>query len=119
LICVETGAGLLLDIENLYLNSGNHGFDPHAFIDALPPGLVQEIHLAGGITVNEEFVERPLLADTHSHPVPDAALDLLDSVLENQAPATIILERDDRLNMVDELLDDLRRIRRRVAARAC
>ncbi len=79
----------------------------------------RRIHLAGGITVNEESVERPFLADTHSHPVPDAALDLLDSVLENQAPATIILERDDRLNMVDELLDDLRRIRRRVAARAC
>ena len=36
LICRETGAGLLLDVENLYLNAHNHGFDPHAFLDALP-----------------------------------------------------------------------------------
>ena len=41
LICRETGAGLLLDIENLYLNASNHGFDPYAFLDALPAGLVQ------------------------------------------------------------------------------
>ena len=35
LICRETGAGLLLDIENLYLNATNHGFDPYAFLDGL------------------------------------------------------------------------------------
>jgi Protein of unknown function (DUF692) len=69
LICRETDAGLLLDLENLYLNSRNHGFDPHKFIDALPRGLVQEIHLAGGITVRENFLDRPFLADSHSHPV--------------------------------------------------
>ncbi len=54
LICRETGAGILLDIENLYLNAGNHGFDPHAFLDGLPPGLVREVHMAGGITVQED-----------------------------------------------------------------
>src|SRR5882757_4341048 len=65
LICRETGAGLLLDVENLYLNSRHHGFDPHAFIDALPDGLVQEIHMAGGVTVHRDFLARPLLADSH------------------------------------------------------
>ncbi len=54
LICAETGAGLLLDIENLYLNASNHGFDPHDFLDALPRGLVQEVHLAGGIAFDDE-----------------------------------------------------------------
>src|SRR6266700_900247 len=43
LICGETGAGLLLDIENLYLNAQNHHFDPHEFLDALPSGLVKEV----------------------------------------------------------------------------
>jgi uncharacterized protein (UPF0276 family) len=47
LICCETGAGLLLDVENLYLNAHNHGFDPHEFLDALPAGLVKEVHVAG------------------------------------------------------------------------
>ena len=119
LICRETGAGLLLDLENVYINSRNHGFDPHEFIDALPRGLVHEIHLAGGITVCENFLDRPFLADSHSHPVPDAALDLLDRVLVRQTPGTIILERDDRLDATDEILDDVARIRSRIAGRNC
>jgi uncharacterized protein len=117
LICRETGAKLLLDITNLYLNSRNHGFDPHAFLDALPEGLVREIHLAGGVTVHESFLERPFLADTHSHPVSDEALDLLDYTLARQRPATIVVERDDRLDAVDEILADVARIRARVAGR--
>jgi hypothetical protein len=114
LICRETGAGLLLDIENLYLNATNNGFDPHAFIDALAQGVVQEVHLAGGVTEDEAFLERPVLSDSHSHPVPDAALDLLDYTLARQHPQTIILERDQRLEAVDEIVEDLARIRARV-----
>jgi uncharacterized protein len=117
LICRETGAGLLLDVENLYLNSRNHGFDPRAFLDALPEDLVREIHVAGGVTVRENFLERPFFADTHSHPVPDGVLDLLDYALARHAPATIVLERDDRLDAVDEILDDVARIRARIAGR--
>jgi uncharacterized protein len=114
LICRETGAGLLLDVENVYLNSQNHGFDPYAFIDALAPGLVREIHMAGGITVRDP-AGRPVLADTHSHPVEAAVLDLLDHTLARERPATIIVERDDRLDAIDEILDDVERIRERIA----
>jgi uncharacterized protein (UPF0276 family) len=117
LICRETGAGLLLDVENLYLNACNHGVDPRAFLDALPAGLVKEMHVAGGTTVNDTFLRRPFLADSHSHPVPEAALDLLDCVLERQTPATIVLERDDRFDACDEILGDVGRIRSRVAGR--
>jgi uncharacterized protein (UPF0276 family) len=115
LICRETGAGLLLDVENLYLNAHNHGFDPHNFLDALPAGLVKEVHVAGGVTVCEDFLERPFLADSHSHPVPDGTLELLDRVLLRHAPDAIVLERDDRLHAGDEILDDVRRIRARIA----
>jgi len=116
LICRETGAGVLLDVENLFLNAHNHDFDPCAFLDALPAGLVKEVHVAGGVTVHRDFLEAPVLADTHSHPVPEGALDLLDHVLTRHRPDTIILERDDRLHAFDEILDDLRRIRARIAA---
>jgi len=117
LICRETGAGLLLDLENLYLNAANHGFDAYAFIDALPSGLVKEIHLAGGKTVSEPFLPRPLLVDTHSYPVPEEALALLDYMLARQSPATIVLERDERLEETEEIIADLDAIRARVAAR--
>jgi uncharacterized protein len=111
LICGETGAGILLDVENLYLNSVNHGFDPHAFIDELSPGLIREVHMAGGIAVQEDGLSQPFLADSHSHPMPPETLDLLEYALARHAPATIVLERDDRLDAVDEILDDVARIR--------
>ena len=115
LICRETGAGLLLDIENLYLNATNHGFDAYAFLDELSGSLVQEVHMAGGTTVHDSRLAKPFLADSHSHPIPPETLDLLDRVLARHAPATIILERDDRLDAVEEILDDVARMRARVA----
>jgi uncharacterized protein len=115
LICRETGAGLLLDVENVYLNSQNHGFNPRAFLDDLDPGLVQEVHLAGGVTVRDS-AGRPILADSHSHPIPEEALDLLDYALARHKPQTIIVERDDRLDEGEEILDDVARIRARLAS---
>jgi uncharacterized protein (UPF0276 family) len=115
LICGETQAGLLLDVENLLLNSRNHIFDPYEFLDSLTAGVVKEVHLAGGITVEEEFLARPYFVDSHSHPVPDEALDLLEYALTRQAPANIIIEREGRLDAASELLDDVARVRARLA----
>jgi uncharacterized protein len=116
LISRETGAGILLDIENLYLNSSNHGFDAYEFLDALPAGIVHEMHLAGGVSVQDEILGRTLLADSHSQPVPDETLDLLAYALERQSPASVIIERDERLDRVEELLDDTNRVRACIAA---
>ncbi len=114
LICRETGAGLLLDVENLYLNSCNHGFDPYGCLAGLSAGLVKEVHMAGGIAVQQEGLPRPFLADSHSHPLPPETLELLDWVLAHHAPATVVLERDDRLDATDEILGDIAQIRARV-----
>jgi uncharacterized protein len=113
LICAETGASILLDVENLHLNACNHRFNPYVFLDGLPADAVKEVHVAGGITLRDDVLPRPLLQDTHSHPVPEAALDLLDHALKRQAPQTIVLERDDRLEAVDEILNDIARLRAR------
>ena len=111
LICGETGAGLLLDVENLYLNATNHGLDAFGFLNDLSTGLVREVHMAGGTVVRDPRLAKPFLADSHSHPIPAEALDLLDYALARHAPATIVLERDDRLEAVDEILGDVERIR--------
>jgi uncharacterized protein (UPF0276 family) len=65
--------------------------------------------------VNEDFVGRPFLADSHAYPVPDEAFRLLDYVLDRHTPSAIVLERDDRLDAGDEILDDVARIRAHVA----
>lgn len=116
LICRETGAGILLDVENLYVNSRNHGIDALAYLDALPPGCVQELHMAGGEILHEHYLDRPFHADTHNRPVPAGALDLLDHTLARHRPSSIVLERDDRLNVTDEILADLALIRARIDA---
>jgi len=114
LIHRETGAGILLDVENLHLNARNHGLDAYGFLDALPIGIVKEVHVAGGVSLGYKPGKRRFYADSHSHPAPAASLDLLEYSLERQAPRTIVLERDYRLAAVEEILEDVLRIRSRI-----
>ena len=58
----DSGCALLLDVNNVYVNAQNHGFDAHAFIDALPRDAVVQIHLAGH---SEDARGSGLLVDTH------------------------------------------------------
>jgi uncharacterized protein len=108
-ICGETGADVLLDVENLYINSKNHSFDPHAFIDALPAGSVRCMHMAGGCKL------RGMLTDTHDHRLRAATLDLFEAALSRHRPEVVILERDGRLDAGDEILADLDDIAARLA----
>jgi uncharacterized protein (UPF0276 family) len=108
-VCRESGAFLLLDLENVYINSCNHHYDPIAFIDSLPADLVKGIHVAGGTRHDR------LMLDSHDHPVPEEVLGLLRHVLETRSPDTVILERDDRFDCFDEVLQDVRELRGAVA----
>jgi uncharacterized protein (UPF0276 family) len=62
-----SGCGILLDVNNVYVSSQNHGFDPYEYIDALPVEPVQEIHLAGH-SINH-WEGHDILIDTHNAPV--------------------------------------------------
>ena len=115
MICRETGVGLLLDIENLYLNASNHGFDPYQFLNELPADLVQEVHMAGGVTMPRGvFWGGRSLQTSHSHPIPDGSIQSPRPYARAPEPEPIVLERDDRLDAVDEILDDVCRIRARL-----
>ena len=111
----ETGVGLLLDVENLHVNSRNHGVDAQGFLNALPEGVVKGVHAAGGPEVDRPYLDVPALADNHSHPVPEEALDLLTCALRRQRPETVILERDSDLDKGEEILSDVSRIRERLS----
>ena len=114
----ETGVGMLLDVENLYVNSRNHGFDPRLFLDELPEGIVTDVHAAGGPLVHRPYLDAPFHADDHSHPVPQETLGLLEHALLRQRPRTVILERDNGYEQGEELLTDVARLREQAARAA-
>ena len=104
-VAEEADCGLLLDVNNIYVNSCNHGFDPQVFIDAIPRERVQQIHLAGHSHSGK------LVIDTHDHPVPDPVWALYAKALQRFGPVPTMIERDDRIPSLSELLAELDRAR--------
>lgn len=85
----RANCALLLDVNNVYVNSCNHGFAPEAYFAALPWSRVRELHVAG------HQQEGALLIDTHSRPVAAPVRDLLASALTRCAPdVPVLLEWD-------------------------
>jgi len=103
----EADCDLLLDINNIVVNSINHGYDAHEFMLAMPAERIKYFHLAG------HFVEAPdLRIDTHGAPVDDQAWALLADAYERFGPVPTLLERDFNFPPVEVLLEEVRRIRR-------
>jgi uncharacterized protein (UPF0276 family) len=99
----ESRCGLLLDVNNLYVNARNHGFDPEGYLAAVPAGCVEEIHLAG-------HEDHPgVLIDTHDRPVCAAVWELYRRALGRFGPVPTLIERDAQLPPFDELLAEARR----------
>jgi hypothetical protein len=102
---------LLLDVNNVYVSSVNHGLDARAFIDALPPHRVRQIHLAGHEVTDEGLI------DTHDHPVCDAVWALYRHTVQRLGAVPTMIERDDHIPPLPELVAELN-IARQVAADA-
>ena len=94
-------AKLLLDVNNVFVNSQNFGFDPRAYIDAIPLDRVIQIHVAG-----HHVRDDGLRIDTHGEPVPNEVYDLLGYVLRGTGPIPVLLERDTNIPPLDELLTE-------------
>jgi uncharacterized protein (UPF0276 family) len=92
---------LLLDVNNVYVSSVNHGFDAKAFIDAMPRERVRQIHLAG----HEDHGS--YLVDTHDHPVCEAVWSLYAYTVQRLGPVPTMIERDDHIPPLAELLAEL------------
>jgi len=102
----EADCDLLLDINNIVVNSINHGYDAEAFMHAMPPERVKYFHIAGHYVEAED-----LRIDTHGDAVGDQAWDLLASAYAHFGPVPTLLERDFNFPPVPELLEEVRRIR--------
>jgi uncharacterized protein (UPF0276 family) len=106
LVLEEADCLMLLDVNNVYVNSVNFGFDPRAFIDSLPLERVVQLHIAGH-TVEREG----LLVDTHGAPIVDPVYELFAYTLSKlPEPAPVLLERDTNIPPLHELEAELEKL---------
>ena len=102
----EADCDLLLDVNNIYVNSINHRYDALDFMRAMPAERVKYFHVAG------HYVEAPdLRVDTHGDSVADPVWELLAAAYAHFGPVPTLLERDFNLPPVEELLTEVRRIK--------
>jgi uncharacterized protein (UPF0276 family) len=98
---------LLLDVNNIIVNSINHRYDPVAFLDSLPLERVRYLHLAGHYHEAED-----LRVDTHGSDVDDPSWALLDAVYTRLGTVPTLLERDFNIPPLPELMVEIHRIHR-------
>lgn len=105
-VLAEADCDLLLDVNNIHVNSINHGYDALEFLRGLPASRVLYCHVAG------HYEEAPdLLVDTHGAPVIDPVFALLAQAYAQVGPVPTLLERDFNFPPVGELFDELARVR--------
>ena len=101
-IATQSGCGILLDVNNIYVNAVNHGYDANEFLNAIPPHYVQEIHLAGH-TVNS-LDDGILIIDSHDKPICDAVWDLYACAVRRFSEIPVLVEWDSDLPELEVLL---------------
>ena len=105
----EADCLLLLDVNNVYVNSINHRYDARAFIDALPAERICYLHIAGHYREAED-----LIVDTHGADVIDPEWSLLEYTYGRIGRRPTLLERDFNIPPLPELLAELGEVRRRL-----
>ncbi|MCL4671493.1 MAG: DUF692 domain-containing protein [Sphingomonadaceae bacterium] len=96
----RTGCALLLDVNNVYVSSRNHGFDADAYIAALPHDRVRQVHLAG-------HTPGEIVIDTHDRAVCDEVWALYGRTMTVLGPVATMIERDGDIPPLPELLAEL------------
>jgi uncharacterized protein len=109
----ESGCGLLLDVNNVYVSAANHDFDPFGYLAALPWDRVAQLHLAGHTDYGTHII------DTHDAPVADPVWDLYRYVAERAPGVPTLLEWDDKLPAFPVLEAELDKARQIAAGAAC
>ncbi len=111
-IAREADCGILLDLNNLFVNAHNHGDDADAAVEALDPQRVFQIHLAG------PSENGALLIDTHDHPVRDEVWALYERALGKLGPVSTLIEWDAAIPPWERVVAEAARARE-IVARVC
>lgn len=109
-IATRADCGILLDVNNVYVSARNHGWDPAAYLAALPITRVGQIHLAGHTDHGTHVL------DTHDHPVCAAVWELYAAAIARFGPVSAMIERDDDIPPLAELVAELDHARAVAAA---
>jgi uncharacterized protein (UPF0276 family) len=102
----EADCDLLLDVNNIYVNSINHGYDALEYLHAIDGARTVYVHIAGHYVEDED-----LRVDTHGSAVIEPVWDLLDAAYERWGVLPTLLERDFNFPPMGELLGEVSRIR--------
>jgi uncharacterized protein (UPF0276 family) len=106
-VATESGCGILLDLNNMYVAAHNHGFSCHDYLRGIPRGAVQEFHLAGHTRVERDG--HAMLIDTHGAPVCEAVWDLYGHALQRFGAVPTLIEWDTDLPTFDVLQAEARK----------
>lgn len=102
----QADCDFLLDVNNIYVNSINHRYDPYQFLESLPGDRVVYVHVAGHYEEDED-----LRVDTHGAPVIDPVWSLLEAAYRQYGVMPTLLERDFNIPPVTELLAEVNKIK--------
>lgn len=113
-VVAESGCGILLDVNNVYVNAHNHGFDALDYLKRLPATALGQIHLAGH---SMDTLGSGLILDTHDMPVTDGVWNLYEQSVRLFGEVPAMIERDDNIPPLEEILAELS-MARSIAANA-
>jgi len=102
----QAGCDVLLDVNNIYVNSINHNYDAKTFIEAIPQEKIAYLHVAGHYNEAED-----LIVDTHGADVIDPVWDLLAHTYQQHGVIPTLLERDFNIPSLDTLINEVNKIR--------
>lgn len=97
--------GILLDVNNVFVSSVNHGFDPLDYLDGLPLDRVVQVHLAG------HSIRDGYRLDTHDAPVCDEVWELYGALIRRMGSVSTLIEWDGNLPSLDRLIEEAERAR--------
>jgi uncharacterized protein len=100
-VAERADCAILLDINNIYVSSVNHGFDPLAYLQAMPRERVRQFHLAGHSDLGGHLI------DTHDHPIVEPVWDLYCAAVAQFGAVPTMIERDDNIPSLSELVAEL------------